>query len=99
MPEILNARFTRRTFLQGCSAAIAAMAGSRLSNIALAAPGSAYPSEEIPLVVFLRADPSQGTLLCALHDDGGALVPLMLLDERETPEVRTHAQRHHFTLT
>ncbi len=54
MPELLNARFTRRTFLQGCSAAIAAMAGSRLSNIALAAPGSAYPSDEILLVVFLR---------------------------------------------
>ena len=53
----------------------------------------------VALVVFLRADASQGTLLCALHDDGGALVPLMLLDERETHEVRTHAQRHHFTLT
>ncbi|MCC7000460.1 MAG: hypothetical protein IT370_38030 [Deltaproteobacteria bacterium] len=64
---------------------------------ALRQSGSREPL--VALVVFLRADASQGTLLCALHDDGGALVPLMLLDERETHEVRTHAQRHHFTLT
>ncbi|MCC7361751.1 MAG: DUF1501 domain-containing protein [Anaerolineales bacterium] len=48
-------RFTRRQFLQGCSAAIAAMAGARLTHVAYAdptAPGS-Y-NEEIMVVVFLR---------------------------------------------
>jgi len=47
--------FTRRQFLQGCSAAIAAMAGARLTHVAFAdptAPGS-Y-NDEILVVVFLR---------------------------------------------
>ncbi|MCC6191058.1 MAG: DUF1501 domain-containing protein [Anaerolineales bacterium] len=47
--------FTRRQFLQGCSAAIAAMAGARLTHVAFAdpnAPGSA--THEILVVVFLR---------------------------------------------
>ena len=54
MAGIQSVRVTRRVFLQGCSAAIAAMAGSRLSSIALAGPELAYPSDEILLVVFLR---------------------------------------------
>lgn len=48
-------RVSRRQFLQGCSAAIAAMAGARLTHVAFAdptAPGS-Y-NEEMLVVVFLR---------------------------------------------
>ncbi len=52
MPET---KFTRRQFLQGCSAAIAAMAGARLTHVAFADPAapSSYNSE-ILVVVFLR---------------------------------------------
>jgi uncharacterized protein (DUF1501 family) len=53
MPD--TQRLSRRQFLQGCSAAIAAMAGARLTHVAFAdpdAPGS-Y-NEEILVVVFLR---------------------------------------------
>jgi uncharacterized protein (DUF1501 family) len=57
LSEVLmpKSTLTRRQFLQGCSAAIAAMAGARLTHIAFAdpaAPGS-YNSE-IMVVVFLR---------------------------------------------
>jgi uncharacterized protein (DUF1501 family) len=47
-------KFTRRTFMQGCSAAIAAMAGSRISNLAFADPKAMAPDYEIVIVVFLR---------------------------------------------
>lgn len=42
---------TRRSFLMGCSAAIAAMAGSRFTSMAFGAPGN---NEEVMVVVFLR---------------------------------------------
>jgi len=46
---------SRRQFLQGCSAAIAAMAGARLTHVAFADPNapSAF-NDEILVVVFLR---------------------------------------------
>ncbi len=44
---------TRRGFLGGCSAAIAAMAGARLTNIALASPAG-VANDEILIVVFIR---------------------------------------------
>ncbi len=47
--------WTRRQFLQGCSAAIAAMAGSRLSNLAFADPSSPLAeNSDILICVFLR---------------------------------------------
>jgi uncharacterized protein (DUF1501 family) len=46
---------SRRHFLRGCSAAIAALAGSRLTHLALAAPGAQTPANQHHLVVvFLR---------------------------------------------
>ena len=46
---------TRRGFLMGCSAAIASMAGARLSHLAFADLGSpASTSDEILIVIFLR---------------------------------------------
>ena len=44
-------KLTRRNFLQGCSAAIAAMAGARLTNVAFAQQNS--PTDTL-VVVFLR---------------------------------------------
>lgn len=49
-------KLNRRGFLMGCSAAIAALAGSRITNLAFAAPGAAS-NPEFPgtlVVVFLR---------------------------------------------
>ncbi len=48
MPKV-----TRRGFMVGCSAAIAAMAGSRLSYVAFGSP-EAEPNQDILLVIFLR---------------------------------------------
>jgi uncharacterized protein (DUF1501 family) len=48
-------KISRRNFLMGCSAAIAAMAGSRITNLAFAEPGAAGQfNEEVIIVVFLR---------------------------------------------
>lgn len=44
-------KFTRRTFLQGCSSAIAALAGARLTNLSFAKQDS---STDTLVVVFLR---------------------------------------------
>lgn len=44
---------TRRGFLVGCSAAIAGMAGARLTHVAFGSP-DAEPNQEVLLVVFLR---------------------------------------------
>ena len=44
-------KLTRRNFLQGCSAAIAAMAGARLTNVAFAQQDR--PTDTL-VVVFLR---------------------------------------------
>lgn len=51
----MPASISRRRFLQGCSAAIAALAGSRLTHVAFAAPGVQAPANRHHLVVvFLR---------------------------------------------
>ncbi len=47
-------RLTRRNFLHGCSAAIAAMAGARLTRVALAAPGRQTAATDTLVVLFLR---------------------------------------------
>jgi len=44
-------KFSRRSFLQGCSSAIAGLAGARLTNVAFAQEGSAT---DALVVVFLR---------------------------------------------
>jgi uncharacterized protein (DUF1501 family) len=44
----------RREFLMGCSTAIAAMTGGQLTQLALAAPGSATDNDQMMIVVFLR---------------------------------------------
>lgn len=44
-------KFTRRTFLQGCSSVIAGLAGARLTNVVFAQEGS---STDTLVVVFLR---------------------------------------------
>jgi uncharacterized protein (DUF1501 family) len=46
-------RPTRRGFIRGCSAAIAGMAGSRLTRLAFAEPGGGF-NNELLVVVFLR---------------------------------------------
>ena len=46
-----TSKFTRRNFLQGCSAAIAGLAGARLTHVAFAQQGS--PTDTL-VVVFLR---------------------------------------------
>ena len=45
--------FSRRNFMVGCSAAIAALAGGRLTNLAFGSPDD-EPNQEILLSVFLR---------------------------------------------
>ncbi len=47
------AKFTRRGFCAGCSAAIASLAGSRFNSLAFAAP-EAWTNDEIFVVLFLR---------------------------------------------
>jgi len=44
---------TRRRFVQGCSAAIAGVAGARFTNLVFGAPGDTI-NEEILVVIFLR---------------------------------------------
>lgn len=44
-------KFTRRTFLQGCSSAIAALAGARLTNVSFAQQDN---SSDALVVIFLR---------------------------------------------
>src|SRR4051812_15195661 len=46
-------KLSRRGFMVGCSTAIAAMAGGRLSYIAFGSPEQ-EPNQEILMVVFLR---------------------------------------------
>jgi uncharacterized protein (DUF1501 family) len=48
-------KLSRRKFLQGCSAAIAALAGSRISQVAFAAPGAqSLAAQHHLVVIFLR---------------------------------------------
>jgi uncharacterized protein (DUF1501 family) len=52
---VSNLKISRRGFLVGCSTAIAAMAGARLTHVALASPaGPDAPNYETLVVVFLR---------------------------------------------
>ncbi len=44
---------SRRSFVKGCSAAVAGLAGTRFTNLAFGAPGSGYNDETL-VVVFLR---------------------------------------------
>lgn len=46
--------FSRRTFLTGCSAAIAALSGARLTDLVFAAPTSAPSGADVLVSVFLR---------------------------------------------
>lgn len=51
----MNKKLSRRQFLQGCSAAIAALAGARLTRLAFASPETPGDfNDQILLVVFLR---------------------------------------------
>lgn len=54
---------TRRGFVVGCSAAIAAMAGSRLTRLAFAEPGTAV-NQELLVVVFLRGGMDGLNVVC-----------------------------------
>jgi uncharacterized protein (DUF1501 family) len=63
---------TRREFLVGCSAAIAAMSGSWISNVAFAAPGDTA-RRDILVVVFLRGG-CDGLSVVAPVDDGNYVV-------------------------
>ena len=47
----MPAKFTRRNFLQGCSSAIAALAGARLTNVSFAQQNN---SSDALVVIFLR---------------------------------------------
>lgn len=49
-----NSRLSRREFLQGCSAGIAALAGARLTRVGLAAPSGSGADADPLVVVFLR---------------------------------------------
>lgn len=48
-----NQKVSRRGFMVGCSAAIAALAGGRLTHVAFGNP-AAEPNQEVLVVVFLR---------------------------------------------
>lgn len=59
---------TRRGFLMGCSAAIAAMAAGRIGQLVFTDPAYAAPGDEILLVVFLRGG-CDGLSLLSPYDD------------------------------
>ncbi|MBI4664675.1 MAG: DUF1501 domain-containing protein [Verrucomicrobia bacterium] len=63
---------TRRKFIMGCSAAIAAMAGSRLGCFAVSNPLSASSNREMLVLVFLRGGM-----------DGLSLIPPIAGDDRQ----------------
>lgn len=60
--------FTRREFLMGCSAAIAAMSGARVGQMVFADPAQAAATDEILVVVFLRGG-CDGLTMLAPYDD------------------------------
>ncbi|MBI2949465.1 MAG: DUF1501 domain-containing protein [Verrucomicrobia bacterium] len=62
----------RRKFLMGCSAAIAAMAGSRLGCFTFSSPLSAASNQEVLVLVFLRGGM-----------DGLSLIPPIAGDDRQ----------------
>lgn len=50
----MTGRFTRREFVVGCSTAIAALAGSRLTQLTFANPLAQNDTDEVLVVLFLR---------------------------------------------
>lgn len=60
---------TRREFLMGCSAAIAAMAAGKIGQLIFADEAQAAGSDEILVVVFLRGG-CDGLSLLSPYDDG-----------------------------
>lgn len=60
--------FTRREFLMGCSAAIAAMSGARIGQLVFGSPAHAAASDEILVVIFLRGG-CDGLSLLSPFDD------------------------------
>ena len=64
---------SRREFIVGCSAAIAAMAGGRLSNLVFentaSAAGTAKGTDEILVMVFLRGGCDSLSLIAPFSDD------------------------------
>lgn len=60
---------SRREFLMGCSAAIAAMAAGKVGQLVFADPAYAAGSDEIVVVVFLRGG-CDGLSLLSPYDDG-----------------------------
>ncbi len=60
--------FTRREFLMGCSAAIAAMSGARIGQLVFGSTAHAAASDEIMVVIFLRGG-CDGLSLLAPYSD------------------------------
>ena len=80
-------RITRRNFLTGCSAAIAAMAGARITRLAFAAPAGAPvgASERTLVVLFLRGGWDALNVVTPIGDDRKHYVrarPSLALPER-----------------
>lgn len=59
---------TRRGFLVGCSAAIAGMAGARLTHVAFGSP-DAEPNQEVLVVIFLRGGMDGLSLVAPIGGD------------------------------
>jgi len=62
-------QWTRREFLMGCSAAIAAMAAARVGQLAFAEPAQPQATNEIFVQIFLRGGCDGLSLLCPYDDD------------------------------
>jgi uncharacterized protein (DUF1501 family) len=60
--------FTRRGFLVGCSAAIAGMAGAKLTHMAFGSP-EAEPNQEVLVVIFLRGGMDGLSLVAPIAGD------------------------------
>ena len=63
-----NFGITRRGFLVGCSAAIAGMAGAKLTHVAFGSP-EAEPNQEVLVVVFLRGGMDGLSLVAPIAGD------------------------------
>ncbi|MGQ9614435.1 DUF1501 domain-containing protein [Chloroflexus sp.] len=61
-------QWTRREFLMGCSAAIAAMAAARVGQLAFAEPAQPQATNEIFVQIFLRGGCDGLSLLCPYQD-------------------------------
>ena len=63
-----NNGITRRGFLVGCSAAIAGMAGAKLTHVAFGSP-EAEPNQEVLVVIFLRGGMDGLSLVAPIAGD------------------------------